>query len=320
MMQGRPWMALAMTASPPARPLLLLTLLPRVARFLWRVLTAFLRNRGILLAGGVGYNILLSIVPLFALLVVLLARIVDETHLLGVLSIQAQHLAPAHAEVLLEAVRTLLDSREVIGILGFPVLLLFSSFAFRMLEDALAIIFHAPDTHHQGRSAWVSVLLPYAFMVVLGAGLMALTLLVSLLSSLNALWLALFERELPLAGASEPVLNLASFLGVFLLFSAIYKVLPVMKVALRRAVIGGLVAALLWEGVRLLLVYYFANISFVNAVYGSLATLIVVLLSLEVGAIILLLGAQVIAELEHNARQGLPWHIDPRRQAVTHVD
>jgi len=307
--------------SPPRRSRhVAFTLLPRVGRFLWRVITAFLRNRGILLAGGVGYNILLSIVPLFALLVVLLARVVDEAHLLGVLSVQARHLAPAHAEVLLEAVRALLDSREVIGILGFPVLLLFSSFAFRMLEDALAIIFHAPDTHPHGRSAWVSVLMPYAFMLVLGAGLLALTLLVTLASSVNALWLALFDRELPLAGLSETALNLTSFLGVFLLFSAIYKVLPVVKVALRRAIVGGLVAALLWEGVRLLLVYYFANISFVNAVYGSLATLIVVLLSLEVGAIILLLGAQVIAELERNARLGLAWHVDPRRQAVTHVD
>ncbi|MFP4264045.1 MAG: YihY/virulence factor BrkB family protein [Halomonas sp.] len=295
-------------------------LLWRISRFLWRVLATFMRNRGILLAGGVGYNILLSIVPLFALLVVLLAEVVDQARLLEVLSFQARHLAPAHAEVLLEAVRSLLDSRDVIGLLGFPVLLLFSSFAFRMLEDALAIIFHAPDAPHQRRSVWVSVLLPYAFMLMLGAGLLALTLLVSLVSGLNALTLALTGRDLPLAGLSEPLLNLTSFAGVFLLFSAIYKVLPVVRVALRRALVGGLVAALLWEGVRLLLVYYFANLSFVNVVYGSLATLIVVLLSLEVGAIILLLGAQVIAELERNARLGLPWYVDPRRQAVTHVD
>ncbi|MDZ7853096.1 MAG: YihY/virulence factor BrkB family protein [Halomonas sp.] len=299
---------------------MIFTLLPRIMLFLWRVLCAFLRNRGILLAGGVGYNILLSIVPMFALLVVLLAGVADEAHLLEVLSIQARHLAPAHAEVLLDAVRTLLDSRDVIGILGFPVLLLFSSFAFRMLEDALAIIFHAPDTNPHGRSAWVSVLLPYAFMLVLGAGLLALTLLVTLVSSMNALWMAIFERELPLAGLSEPMLNLTSFLGVFLLFSAIYKVLPVVTIALRRALVGGFIAALLWEGVRLILVFYFANISLVNAVYGSLATLVVVLLSLEVGAIILLLGAQVIAELERNARLGLAWHVDPRHQAVTHVD
>ncbi|MDR5888215.1 MULTISPECIES: YihY/virulence factor BrkB family protein [Halomonas] len=291
----------------------------RVLSFVWRVLGAFLRNRGILLAGGVGYNILLSVVPLFAVMVVLLARVVDEQQLLTLLAIQARHLTPAHAEVLLDAVRSLLDSREAIGVLGLPVLLVFSSFAFRMLEDALAIIFHAPDAH-VGRSAWVSVLMPYAFMVVLGAGLMGLTLLVSLADAVNTLWMALLGRELPLAGLSNTALNLTSFAGVFLLFSAIYKVMPVVKVALRRALVGGFVAALLWEGARLLLVYYFAHLSFVNAVYGSLATLIVVLLTLEVGAIILLLGAQVIAELERNARLGLPWHLDSRHQAVTHVE
>ncbi|MDR5899051.1 YihY/virulence factor BrkB family protein [Halomonas vilamensis] len=295
-------------------------LLPRVAGFAWRVLCHFLKNRGILLAGGVGYNILLSIVPLFALLVVLLTQVVDEQHLLSVLSVQVRHLAPAHAEVLLDAVRDLLDSGDVIGILSFPILLLFSSFAFRMLEDALAIIFHMPESSHTKRSAWVSVMLPYAFMLVLGAGLMALTLAVTLASSLNTLILAIFERELPLAGLSEPVLNLSSFIGMFLLFSAIYKVLPVVRIALRRAVIGGFVAALLWEGVRLVLVYYFANLSFVNTVYGSLATLVVVLLSLEVGAIILLLGAQVIADLERNTRLGLPWYVDPKRQAITRID
>ncbi len=297
-----------------------LLLLPRLAHFAWRVLRNFLKNHGVLLAGGVGYNILLSIVPLFAVLVVLLTQVVDQQHLLNVLAVQARHMAPAHAEVLLEAVRSLLDSREVIGILSFPILLLFSSFAFRMLEDALAIIFHAPDSPHIKRSVWVSVMLPYAFMVVLGAALMVLTLVVTLASSLNTLVMLLFERELPLAGFSEPVLNLASFIGVFLLFSAIYKVLPVVRIALRRAIVGGFVAALLWEGVRLLLVYYFANLSFVNAVYGSLAALVVVLISLEVGAIILLLGAQVIAELERNTRLGLPWHVDPNRQPITRVD
>ncbi|MCO7244682.1 YihY/virulence factor BrkB family protein [Halomonas sp. Mc5H-6] len=295
-------------------------LLPRLLHFSWRVLCNFLKNRGILLAGGVGYNVLLSIVPLFALLVVLLAQVVDEQHLLNVLALQARHLTPANAEVLLEAVRGILDSRDVIGIFGFPIMLLFSSFAFRMLEDALAIIFHAPETPHIKRSAWVSVMLPYAFMLVLGAGLMALTLVVTLASSLNTMVLAIFERELPLAQFSEPVLNLISFVGVFLLFSAIYKVLPVVRIALRRAVVGGFVAALLWEGVRLLLVYYFTHLSLVNAVYGSLATLVIVLLSLEIGAIILLLGAQVIAELERNTRLGLPWYIDPGRQPVTRLE
>ncbi|MBD3895126.1 YihY/virulence factor BrkB family protein [Halomonas sp. ML-15] len=295
------------------------TLVPRLAHFAWRVITAFLRNRGILLAGGVGYNVMLSVVPLLALLAVLLASVVDEQRLLSVMTVQTQHLAPAHADILLEAVRALVDSRDAIGTLGLLVLLLFSSFAFRMLEDAMAIIFHQPDNPSR-RSAWVSALLPYAFMLVLGGGILGLTLMVSMASAINDLWLAVLGRELPLAGLSWVALNLFSFVGVFALFSAVYKVLPVVRIALRRALVGGFVAALLWEGVRLLLVVYFAQISFVNVVYGSLATLIVVLLSLEIGAIILLLGGQVIAELEHSDRVGVAWHTDPRHAVITTVE
>ncbi|MBW6391213.1 YihY/virulence factor BrkB family protein [Billgrantia antri] len=297
----------------------MVTLFPHTAAFLWRVLCAFLRNRGILLAGGVGYNILLSIVPLFALLAVLLTQIVDEVVLLEVLSVQVAHLAPAHAEALMEAVRALLESRDVIGLFGILTLLIFSSFVFRMLEDALAIIFHTPEAHPK-RRIWVSVLLPYLFMLVLGAGLLALTLMVSLAEAIGTLWRLVLGRDMPFSGLSEPLLNLFSFLGVFLLFSAIYKVLPVVKIALKRALVGGFVAALLWEGIRFLLMFYFLNVSLVNVVYGSLATLIVILLTLEAGAVIVLLGAQIIAELEYNARRGLPWYVDPRRQAVTHVD
>jgi uncharacterized BrkB/YihY/UPF0761 family membrane protein len=46
------------------------------------------------------------------------------------------------------------------------------------------------------------------------------------------------------------------------------------------------------------LVWYFANISLVSVIYGSFATAVVVLLSIEVASIIFLLGAQVIAEFE----------------------
>lgn len=267
-----------------------------LARRLWlfsrRVLRNFLRNRGILLAGGVGYNVLLSAVPLLALLGVLLTRVVEEQQLLEVMAIQAQHFAPAHADLWLDAVRAFMESRDIIGIAGIPVLLFFSSFAFRMLEDSIAIIFHHPE--NPSRSFWFSAVLPYAFMLVLGIGLLTLTLVFAFVNTLY----------------DEPgvVLYLLSFVSVFMMFSAIYKVLPIVRISPRRAVIGGLVAAILWEATRLVMMYYFLNISFVNVIYGSLATIIVLLISLEVGSIILLLGAQVIAELEQSERAGEPWH------------
>ena len=59
---------------------------------------------------------------------------------------------------------------------------------------------------------------------------------------------------------------------------------------------------MLWEITRHLLVWYFATLSQVNVVYGSLTTAIVVLLSLEIAATLLLLGAQVISEYERIGR------------------
>jgi uncharacterized BrkB/YihY/UPF0761 family membrane protein len=61
---------------------------------------------------------------------------------------------------------------------------------------------------------------------------------------------------------------------------------------------GGAAAALLWEITRHILVWYFATLSQVNVVYGSLTTAIAVLLSLEIAATLLLFGAQVISEYE----------------------
>ena len=80
-----------------------------------------------------------------------------------------------------------------------------------------------------------------------------------------------------------------------------YMSLPVGRLRLRHALIGGVTAALLWEVTRRLLVLYFATLSQVNVVYGSLTTAIVVLLSLEIAATLLLLGAQVISEYERIA-------------------
>ena len=289
------------------------TSLGRVVRFGIRVLAAFLRNRGLLLAGGVGYNVLLSTVPLFAVLAVSLSRVVHQNRLLSTITALTQLLAPGHADLLVDAVATFVKSPNVFGGVGFLVLLFFSSLAFRMLEDAMSIIFggHNPPAK---RSFWVSALLPYVYLLVLGMGLLALTLTTAVLDMVSGRSIWLLGVRLSLEQAPAVALYLSGFVGVGLLFTSIYKVLPVVRIALRRALAGGFVAALLWEITRRILVYYFANISLVNTVYGSFATVIVVLLSLEVGAVILLLGAQVIAELEANAAAGLPWYEDRTRR------
>jgi len=75
-------------------------------------------------------------------------------------------------------------------------------------------------------------------------------------------------------------------------------VFNVVRYSRLRSLVGGVAAGILWEGMRHLLVWYFSSLSFVSVVYGSLATAIIALISLEVGGMILLFGAQIIAEYE----------------------
>ena len=63
-----------------------------------------------------------------------------------------------------------------------------------------------------------------------------------------------------------------------MLLTAFYMVLPARRVQFRLALMGGITATLLWELMRRVLVWYFANLSMVNVVYGSLGTVIVLLM------------------------------------------
>src|SRR4030095_16162491 len=113
----------------------------------------------------------------------------------------------------------------------------------------------------------------------------------------------LFGHEWSLNGLSGALLYLLGFAGEGFGLTSVYLVMPGGRPQWGHALIGGVTAAVLWELTRHVLVWYFATLSQVNIVYGSLTTAIVVLFSLEIGASLLLLGAQVISEYE---RIGLP--------------
>jgi YihY family inner membrane protein len=190
-------------------------------------------------------------------------------------------------------------------------LLFFSSIAFRMLEEAVATIFHAAGRTDR-RHPWLSALLPFGIMVLLMISILALTLLSSLAGGLGTHASRVLGLEVPAAAGARLLLRLVSFAGLVLLFAGTYQVLPVGRISRRLAFIGGLCAATLWRGVGILLAWYFESLSMVNVLYGSLATVVVLLLYLEGAFIIVLLGAQVIAELEASAAAGVPWFEPPR--------
>lgn len=188
-----------------------------------------------------------------------------------------------------------------------PVLLVtmifFSSLAFSVLESAMAVIFHHRKADHK-RHFLVSVAMPYIYILCLCVGLLLVTLVSGALQLVGRESVDLLGRSWSLSGVSGLLLYLLGLGGEIFMLTSLYLVMPAGRMSLRHALLGGITAALLWEATRRVLIWYFSTLSQVNVVYGSLTTAIVVLLSLEIAATLVLLGAQVIAQYERLDRTG----------------
>jgi membrane protein len=267
------------------------------AAFAWRTLKAFRANQGLLLAGAVAYYALLSIVPLLILTVIALSHIIEPVELLQTLGRYLEWLVPGQSKAIVAELSNFLAHSDVIGWVLLATMLFFSSLAFTVLENAFAVIFHHRVVKRR-RRVFISVLIPYLYILALGLGLLLVTLVAGSLQAIGQERVELLGRSWSLRGFSGLLLYLLGLAGEVIVLTSVYLVMPVGRLSLQHALLGAVSAALLWEISRHVLVWYFATLSQIGTVYGSLTSAIVVLLSLEVAATLLLLGAQVISEYE----------------------
>jgi membrane protein len=262
------------------------------------VLKAFQVNQGLLLAGAVAYYALLSIVPLLILIVIALSQVIDQDMLLATLNTALAYVVPGEGRAVVLELKAFLDHREVIGWVLLITMLFFSSLGFKVLESAISVIF-LHRVEKRKRHILVSLLLlPSGYIFFIGAVLFLGTFLIVDLLAIGGEHIVILGHSWSLGGMSRWLIYVAGVFGEILLISSIYYFMPVGRLTAHHALIGGTTAALLWELIRHALGWYLGTLSQVSVVYGSLTTAIIVLLSMEVAATLLLLGAQVIAEYE----------------------
>jgi membrane protein len=284
--------------------------------FALQVLKAFQANQGLLLAGAVAYYALLSIVPLLILMVIALSHVIDQDVLLATLDRALEYVVPGEGKAVVVELRAFLDHREVIGLVLFITLLFFSSLGFKVLENAISVIFlHRVAVRR--RHFLVSLLLPFGYIFFIGAVLFVGTFMIVVLMAIGGENLVILGHSWSLGGFSRWLIYVAGVTGEILLISAIYYFMPVGRLSAQHALIGGATAGLLWELIRHALGWYFGTLSQLSVVYGSITTTIIVLLSLEVAAALLLLGAQVIVEYERIEIGGAPKEPVPMRTEAT---
>ncbi len=271
--------------------------LKRFFRFALRVLAGFRRNQGLLLSGAIAYYTLLSIVPLSILVLIVLSHFTEQDNLLQIMSPYLEMAMPGVAATLTEHVRVFIQYRNVIGIVGLLIMLFFSSIAFTVLENAMSVIFHH-RARARRRHFLISAIIPYMYISFIVMGILIVSFVAASMEAYENVRLIILGRNLSFQETSRIVFYLLGLFGESLLLTSLYLVMPVGLIRFRHALTGGVVATVLWEITRRVVIWYYSSLSFVNVIYGSLASVVVFLLSIEAAALIILLGAQVIAELE----------------------
>lgn len=270
--------------------------------FFKTVIAGFRANQGFLLASAVAYNTLLSILPMLALMLIVLSQLTDTQQLLDTTREYLDLVAPGRAEEVLQQIEAFLHDWRLVGALGLIILLFFSSLAFTILENAMSVIFFHRVAVRR-RHFLISAIIPYGYIFVLALGLLLVSSVSGALHSLDEETFTLFGRQWSFSGYVASIVYILGVLGEVLLLTSVYLVMPTGQLSVRHALIGGTTATVLWEITRHVLVWYFSTLSLVNIVYGTFGTVVIILLSLEAAALILLLGAQVISEYE---RLGTP--------------
>ena len=266
--------------------------LERLAVFLTRLLYGIVRkfadgqlNRQ---AGSLAYTTLLSLVPLLAVTFSVLKGFGVQNQLEPLLMGYLEPLGEAG----LEAGHRILDFVNnlrvgVLGSLGIALLFYTALSLLQQIEEAFNTIWGVSRARGLGRrfSEYLSVLLVGPVLVFTG-----LSVTTSALSNEWFQWLAAVK---PFGALLLGLGQAMPYLLICLAFAFLYIFLTNTRVRLLPALAGGFFAGVLWYATGLIFAQFVANSSSYSAIYSGFAAAVLFVIWVNVGWLIILVGAQV---------------------------
>jgi membrane protein len=253
-------------------------------------------HRILALAAGMTYYSLLAIFPALAALVAIYGLFSDTGTIAKHLDEVSGFMPAGAIDVAREQLtRVASKGSQTLGltfIIGLAVSLWSANAAMKSLFDTLNIVYGEKEKRGFLKLNAMSLAFTFAAIVFV---LAALGTVVVLPVVLNYVWLSNFT-DVFIRIVRWP----AMFLVVALALACIYRFGPSREAPRWRWITWGSVAAtILWLGASALLSWYAANFGKFNETYGSLGGAIGFMTWLWISAIVILLGAEVDAEMEH---------------------
>jgi membrane protein len=245
-------------------------------------------------SAALSYQIVFSIIPLFAVMLALMkafgrldSMAADVRDFL--LANQAPNIGPQIVASMNDVIEKM--NARVISIVGFIVLMYTSVSLLSTIEDAFNRIWGVARPRGLLRKLMV-----YWTMMTIGPLLIAGSLVLTSFVKNRAAYRWILEN-LPFANAT--ILFVVPFLLTWVVFTAVYKIVPHTRVTFRAALIGALVAGTAWEILKRLFVLYNAKVTGSYEVYGSLAAIPIFLLWIYLSWVLVLMGAEVAFAAQH---------------------
>ncbi|WP_152046731.1 YihY/virulence factor BrkB family protein [Aureimonas psammosilenae] len=266
---------------------------------LWRTFEEFSNDRLMLVAAGVTFYVLLALFPAITALISIYGLFTDPASLRAQLDALSGILPSGAVSIIGEQLQRVTSQSD--GKLGFGMvfglgLALWSANAgMKTLFDAMNIVYEEEEKRSFIRLTLVTLAMTLSMIVFL---LVALGAVVVLPIALDYIGLGGLETWLLLL--RWPVLLLVVALGL----TAIYRIGPSRQPAKWRWITwGSAFAAVLWIVFSGLFSWYVQNFGNYDQTYGSLGAAIGFMTWIWISTIVVLLGAEVNAELEHQTAE-----------------
>ena len=263
---------------------------------LWRVYASFNDNRLLAVAAGVVFYSLLAIFPAVAAFVSLYGLMADASTIDAHLSLAAG-IFPAGAVDLLHEQITKVAAKSGAGlslgfVAGLGVALWSANAGMKAIIDALNVVYDEKEKRSFIKLNLVSLLFTFvailSLMVALAAIIIAPIVFSGVgLSSFLSVAIVVLRWPLLLVVATTAL-------------AAIYRYGPSRREARWQWLsVGSAAAAIGWLISSVLFSWYIANFGAYNATYGSLGAAVGMMMWMWISAIVILLGAELNAEIEH---------------------
>jgi YihY family inner membrane protein len=286
------------------------------------------RDHSAMYAGALAFYAILSLIPLTVLLASALGFFVQtddpaavDAALVEVIR-QLRKVVPYLDPSLAHDLHAVVDHRSKLGLVGFVALLWAAAEVFRGVEFATARIFARVDDHDdpdhrktQPRSVIKTKLL---FGAVVTAGVLAF-------ATLRVLGAAFVKLQQQLAlptfvvtllgdplGEGTLLANVITLVGIAAGFVVVVRVFSPHRIRARYAWCGGGLFTICFQLAHSFYDLYLRRLTDVTAMYGSFATLIVLVLWMYYGATLLLLCCHVVKVAQRRFTVGPRWPKDGR--------